>query len=129
MIVIILFNPHLLKNKLPESTNSVYDPNLQVIYNQGSIINGVTLTTTQATAINSIIRSTNSIKYNYLTNTLSFSEPFQNFKIYNTMGQIFLSAVKIDNSISLPTSCKGVCIVSVSDLNGQTFYTKINTHN
>jgi sialate O-acetylesterase len=111
------------------STNSVYDPNLQVIYNQGSIINGVTLTSTQATAINSISRSTNSIKYNYLTNTLSFSEPFQNFKIYNTMGQLLFSTELTENYISLPSSCKGVCIVRVSDLSEQTFYTKINAQN
>ena len=108
--------------------NSVYDPKLEVIYNQGSIINGITIASTQATGIHSLETNTARVFYNYFTNKLIFSESFQTVKIYNTSGQLLLSANPTENFISLPASCKGICIISLMDHNGQTLYTKINVN-
>ena len=105
------------------STNSVYDPKLEVIYNQGSIINNVI---TDVIAISSIRDNGFRVSFNSSSNKLILTEPAQSIKIYNTMGQLLFSAVNSEREISLPASCKEICVVSLKDNAGYMRVAKIS---
>ncbi|NDP22491.1 MAG: hypothetical protein GZ091_15615 [Paludibacter sp.] len=107
------------------STNDPYDPNLEVIYADGSYINNVLTTTTQTKSMNDI----NRITYNSSNRTLTFMKPFNAITLYNSVGQIVKSYKNIESSIQIPANCKGICIVRLTNEMNENYSFKLNVVN
>lgn len=111
------------------SSNTPYDPKLTVAYLNGSVINGVTMTSDQVGgATTSIIETKGECLYLYYDNsekTLVLSRNFSNLKVFDLTGNIILSKSNPDKRIQLDLIGKGIYIVALIDETNKFYYRKI----
>lgn len=107
------------------STNANYDPKLVIKYYKGSILNGVTKSDDQISAINEVVSPTEQVYYDFSTKTLVFSNLVSNLKIYNVMGQQIYNYCKFTQNIVVPETSKGIYIVKFTDASGKNETLKI----
>ncbi len=101
------------------SSNNPYDPKLTVAYLNGSVINGVIMTSDQIGGATTSVRA-NKGEYMYLYydnsgKTLILSRNFSNIKVFDLTGSVILSKNNPDKIIQLDLISKGIYVVALID--------------
>jgi len=96
-----------------ESTNSNYDKNLVIHYYKGSIINGKVKDSEEISSITDVTDIDSIVYYDCLNKNLVFVYPVKSLRIYNTVGLQTFSSENPSQIITLPETCKDVCIVQI----------------
>ena len=95
-------------------TNTVYDPKLEIVYYQGSIINGITKVSNEITVVNSTVLS-NKAYYDYKANKLILFQTYKNLKVYTSIGNQVFNSNNPNQAIQFPSNLKGLYIVKLTD--------------
>jgi len=115
--------------KFTSSSNSIFDPKLEVAYYTGSVINGLLMTSDQKggslTAINHAINVVDAAYYSPKDASLRLTKNYTNIKIYNTLGRLVYSQNNPKECISIPHFTKGVYLIYLTDNSGKSVKSKV----
>lgn len=112
-------------------SNSLYDPNLEIVFKQGSLVNGKLINDEQkgggATSVHSQKAQDVVISYSLLDNSVNlFSHDYKRITVYNVSGNLIFDMKSPGTKVLLPKTDKGIYIVVVVDNTGQYLMSKIS---